>query len=292
MLHVERKRVSLRKPTCHRGLQRFNQFFSHIQERQAWWAKKVLQRSGHVEVKVCGPHVHWSSSAVLIIVQHNERTISMRHADDFANRGTESVHEAKAGNWHNQGLGIYRAFVVFDGNTVVDGADKINLRSALLLGQPYMAHSGEFEFAQNHFLPGVKCHGAGDRVYSRRHIGHDCDFMRRCTDELGALRPWGFIPVNPNLPRRTIFMPARDEFANAVLNSIRQRSLRAAVKVDLIAKNWESRTDPTNFRIAEHLSTSTQILGISFGPRQEEHAPGSKRKTVCPPPIPDRNLSS
>ena len=85
MLDVKRKRILLREPARDRRGERTDQFGPDVKESDAGRTKKIFECAADVKIYIERLDVDRTGSAILITVEHDQRTALVRALNDRLN---------------------------------------------------------------------------------------------------------------------------------------------------------------------------------------------------------------
>src|SRR6266849_8584565 len=105
-----------------------------------------------------------------------------------------------------------------------------------------MAHGGEFEFPHYYFVAAVEPKGVRDGVDSRGGARDHRHFLPFGVNELGKDCADLLVLFEPFVPGCGRFAPTPRILSHSGLYFIGKRTLRAAIKISLVAKNGEVYT--------------------------------------------------
>ncbi len=130
-----------------------------------------------------------------------------------------------------------------DGNAPVRlGANVDDLRAAKLLCVRDLPDRGELVLADDDPVPLAGEIERGDeRAHALRDRGRDGDVVGLRVQEAGERGAGGLVALDPELPLRAVLVPAREPLLGGRANAVRERSLRARVRVGRVLEDRELR---------------------------------------------------
>ena len=123
---------------------------------------------------------------------------------------------------------------------VVLGADVDDLGAAELLRVRDLPDRRELVLADDDAVPLAREVESGhERADSLRDRGGDGDVVGRGVQEPGERGSRGLVPLDPEVPLGPVLVPARDPALHRVADALRERALRARVRVDRVLEDRE-----------------------------------------------------
>src|SRR4029077_16547649 len=173
----------------------------------------------------------------------------MREGHDRFHVRTKTVEEANMRERDNQCVAIDRSIIVFGGNCVAARRDELHPGAAALLREPNVAHRREFKLAEYNLAAELNVERAGDRIDRSRCAWHDCYFIGMRANQARESSPDFLILLHPEIPRGTFPVPCTEMIGEGLFNRIRERTLRAGVRINLAFEYAESLADFQDFDI-------------------------------------------
>src|SRR5215470_6496238 len=142
----------------------------------------------------------------------------MSHFCDRSDIRTESVFETNVRERHDACCAVNHLFVIDVGDRVTLRADELNLCTPRALSEPHVPHRRKLEFPHNYLLTLSKMKGTGNSVDPRRHARHNRNFVSTSMDKCRKSRSCLLISLHPELPGRSVLVPARHVLLKACLD--------------------------------------------------------------------------
>ena len=130
---------------------------------------------------------------------------------------------------------------VLDGDAPVRlGADVDDLRPAELLCVCDLPDGGELVLADHDPVPlAGEIERRDESAHTLRDRGRDGDVVRLRVQETGERSAGGLVALDPELPLRAVLVPAREPLLRGGANAVRERTLRARVRVRRVLEDRE-----------------------------------------------------
>ena len=120
------------------------------------------------------------------------------------------------------------------------GADVNDLRSAKLLCVRDLPDRGELVLADHDPVPlAGEVERRDEGAHALRDRGRDGDVVGRGVQETGERGAGGLVALDPELPLRAVLVPAREPLLRGGAHTIRERALRARVRVGRVLEDRE-----------------------------------------------------
>ena len=146
----------------------------------------------------------------------------------------------------DESVPVEEGLVISRCETLASRFDEHGLGATRLLGHPDVPHGRELEFAQHNLLPLAERKRAGQRIHSGGCTRDQRDFVHFRAYKIRKYCSRRFVMFHPKVPRRALFVPSTQILQQSCLHTVGERTLRAAIEVDLGTKNREARSNGGN----------------------------------------------
>ncbi len=208
-------------------------------------AEQVLDGSTRHDIGAERAHVDLDRPDRLVAVGEYECALGMR---DVGDRG---YVVAVAGAERNSGAADECRALVHDLGEALGRDRAVGFwRDVHDLGAPQrlrvcdLADGRELVLADDDAVPlTAQVEGGHERADPLRDGRRDRDLVRVGMDEAREAGASGFVPLDPELPLRAVFVPAAQPLLDRRTNTVRERALRARVEVDGVLEDRKLRAD-------------------------------------------------
>ncbi len=309
VVDVHLEDVAIGEPARRRGLDPLHELAAAVEEAEPGRAEQVLEHASGQEVAVERAHVDRQRADRLVGVDEHRRARLVRDAADALDVEPAAVPEADVRDRHQRRPLVDCRLEALQRDRPVRFRRHVHdPHAAPLLRVRDLADSRELEVADHdRVAPVAEAEAADEPAHTRGDRGRDRDLVLAGVHEPRDRRPHRLEAADPVLPGRAVLVPVVEVAGVGVAHRVRERSLRAAVDVDLPLEDRKAVPNPARqrgdvngqgrpsadpragaaprpFRTTRHARSGARTHGLRSRARRSRSAPrpGSPRPTRAP----------